>query len=202
MNQAPEKIRYPLNTPLAWALLVSLILHALLVLLVAPATRVASGGMDANFIFEARMAPDTRPSTAMEIVEQPERQTAAAQPPRPPQDLPTVDISANVPPDRYYEVQELDTAPAPKQLVEPRYPPAALAARTTGLVQLEMFVDEKGEIVALSVLRSTASGVFDRAAIDAFKNQQFAPGMKNGRPVKSHLKLVVNFGDHPHEGLQ
>lgn len=202
MNQAPGKIRRPPSTPLAWALLLSLIFHALLVLLVTPATRVAPGRKDTNFVFQARMAPDMNPSPAIEIVPTPANETIVAPPPTPSPDLPTLDIPVSVPVDRYYEVQELDTAPAPKQLVEPQYPPTALAAKATGIVQLEMFVDDKGEIVSLSVLRSTVPGLFDQVAIDAFRDQQFTPGMRNGMPVKTHLKLIVNFGDHPNEELK
>lgn len=198
MNQGPGKIR-PLDTPLAWALLLSLILHAMLVLLIAPSATVAPGATNTNFTFLARMQPDLKSSSTIEIVRTPEPVTVAAQPPRPPQDLPAMDIAPTAPADRYYEVKELDTAPAPKQQVEPQYPATALAAKASGIVQLEMFVDENGEIVALSVLRSTAPGLFDQAAIDAFRDQQFAPGMRNGMPVKTHLKLIVNFGEHPDE---
>lgn len=202
MNQAPDKIRRPPSTPLAWALLISLILHAMLALLIAPSARVAPGAKATNFTFLARMQPDLKPSSMIEIVRTPEPVAVAAQPPHPLPDQPTMGIAANVPSDRYYEVKELDTAPAPKQRVDPQYPATALAAKATGIVQLEMFVDEKGEIVSLSVLRSTAPGVFDQAAIDAFQHQQFAPGVRNGMPVKSHLKLIVNFGEHPKEDLK
>lgn len=201
MNQVPGKFR-PLDTPLAWALLISLILHALLVLLIAPSVPVAPGARNTNFTFLARMQPELMPSSTIEFVQTPEPVTVAAQQPRPPQDLPAMDIMPTAPSDRYYEVKELDTAPAPKQQVEPDYPATALAAKATGIVQLEMFIDADGEIVSLSVLRSTAPGLFDQAAIDAFRDQQFAPGMRNGMPVKTHLKLIVNFGEHPDDNLQ
>lgn len=198
MNQGPDKIR-PLDTPLAWALLISLIFHAMLVVLIVPSAAVAPAATITNFTFLARMQPDLKPSPTIEIVRTPEPVTVAAQPPRPPQDLPAMDIAPTAPADRYYEIKELDTAPAPKHLVEPQYPPSALEAKASGIVQLEMFVDENGEIVALSVLRSTVPGLFDQAAIDAFRDQQFTPGMRNGMPVKTHLKLIVNFGEHPDE---
>lgn len=148
------------------------------------------------------MQPDLNPSSTTETLRTPDPVAVTAQTPRPPQALPAMEIVATAPSDRYYEVKELDTAPAPKQQVDPQYPASALAAKASGIVQLEMFVDENGEIVSLSVLHSTAPGLFDQAAIDAFRDQQFAPGLRNGMPVKTHLKLIVNFGEHPNDNLQ
>jgi len=100
--------------------------------------------------------------------------------------------------DKYYEVRELDAIPIPLANIEPKFPTDALANGVTGVVQLEMFVDETGQVESLRVLDSTIPGVFDQAAIDAFAQQKFQPGIKDNAPVKTHLKLVVNFGESPH----
>ena len=93
-------------------------------------------------------------------------------------------------------MHELNVTPTPLARIEPIFPPDALADGTTGTVHLEMFVDEKGEVELLRVIDSTTPGIFDQAAIDAFAHQKFKPGIKDNAPVKSHLKLVIKFGEN------
>jgi hypothetical protein len=52
-------------------------------------------------------------------------------------------------------------------------------------------------VLSLRVADATTPGVFDQAAIDAFNHRRFEPGLRNGIPVKSRLKLIVNFGGNP-----
>ena len=92
-------------------------------------------------------------------------------------------------------MHELNVTPTPLARIEPIFPPDALADGTTGTVHLEMFVDEKGEVELLRVINTTTPGTFDQAAIDAFAHQKFKPGIKDNTPVKSHLKLVIKFGE-------
>lgn len=98
--------------------------------------------------------------------------------------------------EKYYEVHELNTAPKPLARITPLFPQEALESGLAGAVRLEMFIDEKGEVESLRVLDSTAPGIFDQAAIDAFEHQKFKPGIKDNAPVKAHLKLVIKFGEN------
>lgn len=199
----PAQCRQRLRIPcLAWALLISALIHLLLVLLVAQPTRRVSSDSNGTFVFHARMEPAPVAARPLEIAPPPATETPAAAPAPPPASPPLLDAPAAIQVERYYEVHELDAVPVPKQDIVPQYPAEALAARMTGMVQLEMYVDETGAIESVRVMRSTAPGVFDQAALDAFQHQAFVPGIKDGKPVRTRLKLVVNFGDHPGGDMQ
>lgn len=188
---------------LAFTLLISGIVHALIIFLPPSAPLPTPIISNANVSFQVSITPITKklpPITQSST----ENTTASSKPP------PTFPPSALPPPlqvipafaDKYYEVRELDTIPMPLAKIEPIFPTAALADGATGVVQLEMFVDEKGQVESLRVVDSTAPGIFDQAAIDAFARQKFQPGIKDNAPVKTHLKLVVNFGEHPRNGAR
>lgn len=198
-DQRRHRLRIP---PLAWALLISLALHVLLALLIVQPPHQPRMAANGSFIFHARMEAAAAASPALQLAPPPPAENISALPAQPPAPVPALEAPALPPVERYYEVNELDAAPAPKQDIVPQYPAEALKARMTGMVQLEMYLDASGTIQSLRVLRSTTPGLFDQAALDAFQHQPFAPGIKDGRPVRARLKLVVNFGDHPGDGLQ
>jgi TonB family protein len=78
-----------------------------------------------------------------------------------------------------------------KQLVKPAYPPAAKAVNASGAVNVQITIDENGDVseaVAVSghpLLRS--------AAVDAAKASKFAPTLLSGQPVKVTGVVVYNF---------
>ena len=156
----------------------------------------------ANVTFQVSLASDTEEFTSLEQPKHSDEINPQAQPSGLPQPLntpatPLSGASGLALPDKYYEVLELDAIPRPLEKIEPQYPPDALSDGVTGVVHLEMFVDENGEVLSLRVADATVPGVFDQAAIDAFNHRRFEPGLRNGAPVKSHLKLIVNFGENP-----
>lgn len=198
----PVRLQKPKIPCLAWALLISALLHALLVLLVSRPVRPAGPETQHAFVFHARMLPaQAAPEAPQELQLEPPPEIPSPLPSQPPPPLRALESPVTAPTARYYEVHELDSVPAPRQEIVPLYPPAALASRLSGLVQLEMYIDEAGEIQSVQVLRATTPGIFDQAALDAFRGQPFSPGTRNGQPVRTHLRLIVNFGDHPAEAL-
>lgn len=76
-------------------------------------------------------------------------------------------------------------------LAKPQYPAAGRAVRASGAVNIQVIIDEDGEIIsahALSghpLLRQAA----ERSAIES----RFAPTMLNGQPVKITGIIVYNF---------
>lgn len=178
---------------MAWALLLSALSHAVLVVLSAPATKITPAVSGMHFIFQARIGSSGEESTPKQFahalpIEEQHISPSSAQ-----GITPGLTTSKLVLPDSYYEVSELDTVPASQQAIEPQYPTTALASQISGEVQLEMLVDERGAIESLLVLESSPPGIFDQAAIDAFQDKKFEPGLRNGRPVKSRLKIMVHF---------
>lgn len=58
---------------------------------------------------------------------------------------------------------------------------------------LELFISENGSIDRIQVGESTLPEEFERAAIQAFRQVKMRPGMKEGKPVRSVMKILVEF---------
>jgi TonB family protein len=75
------------------------------------------------------------------------------------------------------------------QKVNPVYPPQAKTLRMTGVVKVEVTIDEQGQVAA--VQNSSGPSLLQRAAADALKKWKFKPFVRDGQPVKA--KGFVNF---------
>jgi protein TonB len=75
------------------------------------------------------------------------------------------------------------------------YPPIALRSGIEGVVYLELFVDRRGEIRQISVLRETPPGRgFGDAAVNAFKGiRAEKPAESNGQEVAVRFRYPVRF---------
>ena len=75
------------------------------------------------------------------------------------------------------------------QKVSPIYPVQAKTMRMTGVVKVEVTIDEQGQVA--DVQNTTGPSLLQRAATDALKKWRFRPFTKDGQPVKA--KGFVNF---------
>jgi len=75
--------------------------------------------------------------------------------------------------------------------VQPRYPPAALAAHAQGAVQIEATIDKEGNITNLKVL--SGDPVLARAALEAVRQWRYKPYYLDGAPVEIQTQITVNF---------
>ncbi len=73
----------------------------------------------------------------------------------------------------------------------PRYPPAARQVRATGLVRVNITVDEKGEVSDVQSLSGHA--LLQPAARDAIRRWKFKPFTRDGQPVKATGFVNFNF---------
>lgn len=77
--------------------------------------------------------------------------------------------------------------------VNPDYPPwLARVDPTGGEVVLRFVVTEKGQVEGVTVVR-TPHRLLANAAIEALKQWRFKPGLKDGKPVATHMELPVVF---------
>ena len=76
--------------------------------------------------------------------------------------------------------------------VEPEYSYDARAGHVQGNVVLQLAVSEKGRPVGISVISPLGFGLDERAQA-AVEKWEFAPGMKDGKPVKILATVEVNF---------
>lgn len=76
-------------------------------------------------------------------------------------------------------------------LTKPSYPAAARAVRATGAVNVQVTIDEDGEVVTASAV--SGHPLLRRAAERAAIDSRFAPTMLKGQPVKITGIIVYNF---------
>jgi protein TonB len=93
----------------------------------------------------------------------------------------------------WYPVRQLDVFPRPLAAVRPAYPDQGAQATAKGEVTLELLIDENGRVHAADVVRAVPEGYFEAAAMSAFQAARFAPGQKDGRPVRSRVVVKVVF---------
>lgn len=85
------------------------------------------------------------------------------------------------------------SVPAPKKVqdVRPAFPKEAEAVDLSGVVIVELFLDETGTVVDARPLR--AIPMLHEAAMAAVKRWQFEPTMVDGKAVPARLTVTVNF---------
>ncbi len=76
-------------------------------------------------------------------------------------------------------------------LAKPEYPPAARAVKASGAVNVQVTIDEQGNIVSASAV--SGHPLLRAAAEDAARASKFAPTMLQGVPVKVTGIIVYNF---------
>jgi TonB family protein len=84
------------------------------------------------------------------------------------------------------------TPPRLLHKVEPEYSPNARADHIQGTVVLQLAVNEKGRPTGITVISPLGFGLDERAQA-AVETWEFAPGTKNGKPVKILATVEVNF---------
>lgn len=93
--------------------------------------------------------------------------------------------------DNYHSKVYLTTSPEPLASIE--IPAPDIAGRRKVQVELSVFIDEHGKVRRV---RPESPGVMDeyvQAATQAFEATTFRPGEIAGRPVKSVIKVLVEF---------
>jgi len=75
--------------------------------------------------------------------------------------------------------------------VQPKYPPAALAVRAQGAVQIEATINKEGNVTNLKVL--SGDPVLARAALEAVHQWRYKPYYLDGEPVEIQTQITVNF---------
>ncbi|MBL8182851.1 MAG: energy transducer TonB [Blastocatellia bacterium] len=77
------------------------------------------------------------------------------------------------------------------RLAQPTYPPAAKSVRATGVVKVEITVDEKGEVAEIG--KASGHSMLQAAAKDAIRKWRFKPFTRDGQPVRANGYVSFNF---------
>ncbi|HSK11164.1 MAG TPA: energy transducer TonB, partial [Vicinamibacterales bacterium] len=94
-------------------------------------------------------------------------------------------------PEGYVRVGEQIKPPKKVVDVRPVYPAEALAARVQGVVIVEAMIGPDGRVRDAKLLRSIP--LLDDAALEAVRQWQYTPTLRNGMPVGVVMTVTVNF---------
>jgi protein TonB len=99
------------------------------------------------------------------------------------------------------EASPPEQPPTPVGEPQVEYPPALFEQGVGGTVQLRLFVDSAGAVVADSTRVEASSGypALDSAALAAAPRLRYAPGLRNGKPTAMPFVQPVHFR-HPGSG--
>ena len=78
-----------------------------------------------------------------------------------------------------------------QSLPKPEYPPAALAVRASGAVNVQVTIDEGGSVISAAAV--SGHPLLRSAAVEAAKQARFSPTLLSGQPVKVTGVIVYNF---------
>jgi len=76
-------------------------------------------------------------------------------------------------------------------LVKPPYPAAARAVRAAGAVNVQVTIDESGNVISASAV--SGHPLLRAAAVSAARSSKFSPTMLSGQAVKVTGVIVYNF---------
>jgi protein TonB len=123
--------------------------------------------------------------------------TAATAPPSPanvgptsPSALPSLPLGIDT---TWYQARQVDSHPRAMGRIEPAYPEEARRGNVEGSLKLMVKIDDLGRVISVEVVEARPPGIFDRAALDAFRDARFQPAMKDGRPVRYQAYMRVDF---------
>jgi TonB family protein len=148
----------------------------------------------------APVAPTELPTETATAV--PAATEATAQPPTPVPPTPTVapthaPLVAPSPAVREGDLVEMGTGVIPPEPIynpKPAYPPWAERQRASGVVVLDVLVDENGAVQDVKVLRGIKPDYgLDAAAVDAVRGWHYKPATKDGVRVKMRISVTVAF---------
>ena len=78
---------------------------------------------------------------------------------------------------------------------DPIYPDDARAHGLSGLVILEIIIDENGSVVDPRVLRSD-NYIFNASAVSAVQKWRYKPAIKDGRAVRVFKSITIPYRLH------
>lgn len=91
-----------------------------------------------------------------------------------------------------FSLSDLEKRPEVMASVAPIYPADMRKAKIEGTVTIIFILNEEGHVEDPRVEQSSRPE-FERPALDALRKWKFRPGMKDGQPVRTYMKLPMRF---------
>jgi len=94
--------------------------------------------------------------------------------------------------DMAFSMSELDKEPVLMASPSPKYPSEMRKNKIEGTVTILFLLNEDGRVEDPRVEKSSRQE-FERPALDAVMRWKFKPGMKDGKPVRTYMRLPMAF---------
>ncbi len=94
---------------------------------------------------------------------------------------------------RVKSAEEVSEPPRVLQRRLPRYPAAAAASGTEGVVVLRLLIDATGRVARAQVIEARPPGVFEQAALAAIREWSFSPARDGGARVPVLATKTLRF---------
>lgn len=111
----------------------------------------------------------------------------------PPAPVPVVTAAKPAPPAPRLVDSDASVDSSFKDLNKPVYPASAKRLGITGTVVLVIEVDAEGQVVSVTVERSSRNRDLDRSAVQAANHWKFNPKIQNGKKVPGRVRVPVDF---------
>lgn len=118
---------------------------------------------------------------------------AAGQPARS-EKSPTLGVGVDT---TWYLARQVDKAARAADSIVPEYPEEARRRNQEGSLKLMVKIDDLGRVRDVEVVEADIPGLFDAAALEAFRQARFQPAIKDGRPVRyqAYIRVVFRLRD-------
>ena len=103
-------------------------------------------------------------------------------------------------PARYFPESEVNRKAYPLRRIDLPYPDAREGVDFYGTLRMDVWIDERGDVDHVDVLRSTVPARYRDASVKAFATARWEPALRDGRKVKSVKRVEVRFAP-PVRGL-
>ena len=107
---------------------------------------------------------------------------------------PGTPVITHAPDTTYYAANQLDIFPALAAPLRLDYPARAVADDVRGSALVELQISETGIVHGVKLIEAQPSGYFEDEIRNAFLASRFTPAMRDERPVRSRVRVRVDFG--------
>jgi protein TonB len=91
-----------------------------------------------------------------------------------------------------FDINDLEKKPQPRRQLPPRYPAKAKASGLEGFALAEFIVDQNGDVESV-VIKDSSNSIFEAPTVDAIRNWVFTPGEKDGRKVRTRVRVKIPY---------
>lgn len=136
-------------------------------------------------------SPEAKSATPNQVNEQTGKPTPPAKATPPGRPTPEAGAATPEPPRRPTTISGGVLNGKATYLAKPAYPAIAKAANASGTVNVQVTVDEQGNVITASAV--SGHPLLRQAAVSAARSSKFSPTMLSGQPVKVTGVIIYNF---------